>query len=662
MLFEGVSMSTINGTPGNDTLPGTAGDDQFNGGLGFDTAQIAAPIGSATFSVDAQNHWVVSSPQGTDTMSSIEALQFADGTIQLGAQFRINTTATGNQFQPVSVGLADGGFATAWAGPAFTGGLPTYGIYMQRVDANGMPVGPETLVSSSAGSLDTPSIARLTNGSYVISWNTGGDIHAQLFDANGGRIGGEALVNVDTFDTQRQGNEAIAPLNDGGYMIMWASPNQGMIEVQAFDATGVARPRAISGFGPFDAPDAPAIAARWDGGAQVVWRSGTQQQTMQITQEAVDNRGVPETLSSDVASGSFASNPHVAQLPDGGWIIAWSSNADIYMQRFDQAGASTGPATLVSTSAGTSEFVSSVAVLADGSSVVAWLSATATGVESAYVQRYDAAGAALGDPTLVSVLHPFTRTPINSAVNVAALADGGFLVSFTEGDTDQWGVFGERFDASGVAVSGGRSLLGDEHDNVIRFGGAPLAGGPVTFDGGAGIDRVVLPESVNDVQFYELNTRQPNLTTANGTKVFTSIERVQFSDALFALDTHAGEHTWQAAALFHAGFGVLPGIEDLSHWTAQADRSSSMGDLGQHMIDFYAPGVSSHDLVAYLYQQLTHQVASEDVIQGYVDEIGPGKTYATEGDLFAYAANLPVNTTGVVSIVGTAQALDPAAF
>jgi hypothetical protein len=652
-------MSTISGTSGNDTLAGTAGDDLFNGGDGFDTAQIAAPGSSATFSVDAQNHWIVSSPQGTDSMSGIESVQFADGdTIRLGTLFPINSTVLGYQFQPVSTGLADGGFVTAWVGPHFTSGGANSGVFVQQFDASGIATGPETLVGSSTSSADTPSIARLINGSYVVSWNTGGDVHAQLFDAHGGRIGGEALVNVDTFDTQRQGNEAIAPLNDGGYMIVWDSPNQGEIGVQAFDASGVARPGAISGFGVVHAQEGPAVIPRWDGGAQVIWQDGSQ-----LMQEAVDNRGVPETLSSAVADSiGGRAVPTAAQLPDGGWIIAWSNVAQVFTQHFDKTGAATGPARAVDAPADTSNFMPSVAVLADGGAAVAWLSSDSFGVDTAYVERYDAAGTALGDPTLVSVLHPFTRTPLNSSVNVAALADGGFLVSLTEGDQDGWGIFGERFDATGVAMSGGRSLVGDEHDNVIHFGGAPLTGGPVTFDGGAGIDRVVLPDSANDVQSYELNTRQPNLTTSTGTKVFTNVERVQFSDALFALDTHIGEHTWQAAALFHAGFGVLPGMEDLSHWTAQADQSSNMGQLAQHMIDFYAPGISSQQLVAYVYQQLTHETASADVVQSYVDQIGPGKAYATQGDLLAYAANLPINTGGVVSIMGTAQQLDPGAF
>jgi hypothetical protein len=87
-----------------------------------------------------------------------------------------------------------------------------------------------------------------------------------------------------------------------------------------------------------------------------------------------------------------------------------------------------------------------------------------------------------------------------------------------------------------------------------------------------------------------------------------------------------------------------------------------MGDLAQKMIDAYAPGISSPDLVSYLYQQLTHQAPTADVVQSYVDQIGPGKTFATQGDLVAYAANLSLNTDGIASIVGTVQQLDANAF
>ena len=42
--------------------------------------------------------------------------------------------------------------------------------------------------------------------------------------------------------------------------------------------------------------------------------------------------------------------------------------------------------------------------------------------------------------------------------------------------------------------------------------------------------------------------------------------------------------------------------------------------------------------------------------------IGPGKPFANNGELFAAAASLSLNTDHMAAIVGTAQALDPHFF
>jgi hypothetical protein len=114
--------------------------------------------------------------------------------------------------------------------------------------------------------------------------------------------------------------------------------------------------------------------------------------------------------------------------------------------------------------------------------------------------------------------------------------------------------------------------------------------------------------------------------------------------------------------VFHAGFGALPGLSDLSRWTADADHAGSMAAMAQDMVNAYAPGVSSGDLVTYLYQQLAHAQPSAETVQSYVDQIGPGHQFATQGDLVAWAASLPVNADAIAGIVGSAQPLAAAWF
>ena len=78
------ASSQITGTAGNDTLTGTSGNDTINGGLGIDTVLLSGvPRSSATLSQSGSD-WVLTTPGGgTDTLVSIERLQFSDKSIAL---------------------------------------------------------------------------------------------------------------------------------------------------------------------------------------------------------------------------------------------------------------------------------------------------------------------------------------------------------------------------------------------------------------------------------------------------------------------------------------------------------------------------------------------------------------------------------------------------
>jgi len=119
---------------------------------------------------------------------------------------------------------------------------------------------------------------------------------------------------------------------------------------------------------------------------------------------------------------------------------------------------------------------------------------------------------------------------------------------------------------------------------------------------------------------------------------------------------------WQAAALLNLAFGAAPGQSALSQWTARADAAASMGALGQEMIDTLAPGISSANLVTHLYVSLMGHTPTADVVAGYVNQIGAGKQYATQGDAFAFAANATINANEVAGFLGDVQRLDPSWF
>ncbi|MEZ5775712.1 MAG: cadherin-like domain-containing protein [Hyphomicrobiaceae bacterium] len=73
----------INGDAGNDRITGGAGSDRINGGSGTDTAIYAGLSTNYTITHVSGTTWTVADATGTDTLTSVEKLKFADKTIDL---------------------------------------------------------------------------------------------------------------------------------------------------------------------------------------------------------------------------------------------------------------------------------------------------------------------------------------------------------------------------------------------------------------------------------------------------------------------------------------------------------------------------------------------------------------------------------------------------
>jgi Ca2+-binding RTX toxin-like protein len=74
---------TLRGGEGDDTLFGGRGDDVLDGGAGTDTARYAGLRADYVVTDLGGGRYTVSGPEGTDTLTAIEALQFSDQTVQL---------------------------------------------------------------------------------------------------------------------------------------------------------------------------------------------------------------------------------------------------------------------------------------------------------------------------------------------------------------------------------------------------------------------------------------------------------------------------------------------------------------------------------------------------------------------------------------------------
>jgi hypothetical protein len=153
--------------------------------------------------------------------------------------------------------------------------------------------------------------------------------------------------------------------------------------------------------------------------------------------------------------------PSVAGLADGGYVIVWDSvNQDgdlegVFGQRYDANGVITGPEFLVNTTVLSWQSFPTVTGLTGGGFVVSWadfspLDGSGWGIVG---QLYNAAGDKVGGEFVINS----TTSSSQLYPEVTSLTDGGFVVVWEDqvnADGNSWGIFGQRYDASGNTVGG----------------------------------------------------------------------------------------------------------------------------------------------------------------------------------------------------------------
>jgi hypothetical protein len=611
----------------------------------------------------------------------------------------VNTTTAGDQYAPAIANLNDG-FVVVWQSfqPDYATGVPVTDIFLQRYTNAGQPVGGEVRVNSmSINEQVEPTVAATADGGFVVAWSSmqessasGYDygVYLQRYDAQGSALGTQAQVNTHTaFD---QEHPSITALTGGGFVVTWWSDAQdgaAGIYSRIYGANGSALGGETlvntSSTGPQSAPVTTGLA---DGGYVIAWDG-----TSGIHAQRFDSHGAAVTAESRVdSSGAGAiAKPAISGLADGGYVVAWQSVAnggdslDIHSQRYAANGSAVGGETLVNHDVAGLQTAPTFTSLDDGGYVVAWTTSDGTmyADDDVMAQRYDANGHTLGGETQLNS----TMAGNQSDVTLAPAGSGYAAAWSSQGeDGSGWGVVATAVLNSDTAplrsvikaTEASDVLYGTYDENAcLALGGNDTyysQGGSDYCDGGTGLDTYIFPNSVSKVHSYTLDKGTLTIHTADdhyadAVPIILATERIAFSDAMFALDTQGPSgstpagHVWQAGALLHAAFGTTPDMTALSRWTAQADTSTSMGQLGQKLIDANLHGISSADLVKQVYLNLTGAQPSAEVVAQFTAQIGAGKTYATQGDALAFAANLSLNTAHL-EFMGVVQQLDPTFF
>ncbi|MCG8652710.1 MAG: hypothetical protein MI861_22920, partial [Pirellulales bacterium] len=152
----------------------------------------------------------------------------ADGD-PVGGEFQVNSFIPGSQTQPSVAVLESGGFVVTWS--SFGQDGSGSGIFGQRFDADGDPVGAEFPVNTTTlNNQQDSGVVGLDDGGFMVIWETGSgsgptDIIGRRFDADGNPVSGEVLINETVAGFQLNagfnGGKFVDQLASGDIVVAW---------------------------------------------------------------------------------------------------------------------------------------------------------------------------------------------------------------------------------------------------------------------------------------------------------------------------------------------------------------------------------------------------------------------------------------------------------
>ncbi|SFE19455.1 DUF4347 domain-containing protein [Nitrosomonas sp. Nm166] len=507
----------------------------------------------------------------------------ANGVAQ-GSEFQVNTHITNSQQNPAITALSNGGFVVSWMSNGQDGS--GYGIYAQRYDANGVAQGSEFQVNTyTTNSQQNPAITALNNGGFVVSWHSnsqdgsGLGIYAQRYDANGITQGSEFRVNTHTANSQQ--NPTITALSNGGFVVSWESSGQDGsslgIYAQRYDTNGVAQGSEFQvNTHTANTQGDPAIAALANGGFVVSWESSGQDgSSLGIYAQRYDANGVAQgsEFQINTHTANTQSDPAIAALMNGGFVVSWASNGQdgsgygIYAQRYDANGVAQGNEFRVNTQTTDVQGNSSVTALVNGGFVVTWESLNQDGSgKGIYAQHYDDEGRTAGNLVL-------TGSAGDDHLNIAAAAmtQQANLLGMAGNDYLQGGSGNDILDggADDDLLSGGSgndTLIGGDGDDVAVYEGNRSdyilsldSIGQITVhdtnpsNGDEGID--TLSDSII-LRFADGDFTANILSRGNELRVNTYTSNDQVNSSITALSNGGFVVTWESSRQDGSGKGI----------------------------------------------------------------------------------------------------------
>jgi hypothetical protein len=216
---------------------------------------------------------------GVGALTEIFGRRYDSGGSAVGGEFQVNTYTTNNQGSPAIAFDGAGNFVVVWTSLGDESGL---GIFGQRYDGSASPVGGEFQVNTyTTGNQAGPKVAADGTGNFMVAWGRtpGAGVFGQRYDSGGNPVGGEFEVSTYTPLSFQAGGEVVAD-GAGNFTVVWT----GEAELDGLEVLGRRYDSAGSAIGPkfqvndYTAGDqgGPAIATDAAGNFVVVWPSADQ--------------------------------------------------------------------------------------------------------------------------------------------------------------------------------------------------------------------------------------------------------------------------------------------------------------------------------------------------------------------------------------------------
>jgi hypothetical protein len=410
-------------------------------------------------------------------------LTLNDGIQPEGGETTVNPTTASTQSNAEVAYAADGSYVVVWEDALLDGDLS--GIFFQRFDADGNPVGGETQANTTATDFQTsPAIAVDDAGNFVIVWQSMSQdqsgtygVFGQQFNSSGVKVGTEFQVNVSVGADQQDPDVAMD--SSGNYVVVWHDNHstEDNVFMRRYDAAGtpltgeVRVNTAATG----NTQSAPSISMNSAGDYVVVWQSDhLVAGNFEVYGQRYDSAGnaVGSSFQVNSTTTDGQSNPDIVLNEDGSFVVVWESlwqdanpGWGVYGQRFDAAGAMVGTEFQINQEIVNTQFDAHVAADSDGNFTVVWSSNQQDGDSyGVYARSYDVAGNALTDEFLVNT----TTASNQSASAIDMTGTGDIIITWHGNQTGALDIYSQRY-SSGPALT---FSVGDgTDDSTMTFTG-----------------------------------------------------------------------------------------------------------------------------------------------------------------------------------------------